>query len=91
MSVDSRHVRRESTTRVKYGLQYRDLEAIRRNDPPPEMGMHAVAWCGVDCSGEWFFGDASHVIEALAHETAITPCLACLTALRTILDTEIER
>lgn len=90
MSEDVRHVRRESATRRKYKLQYPDLESIRRNDPPPEMGSHGVAWCGIDCSGEWMFGDLSHVVESLDNGTCITPCQACLRVARDILNAELS-
>lgn len=85
----ARHIRRESATRVKYKLQYPDLESIRRGDPPPEMGVFGVSWCDVDCSGEWMFQDIDHAVEALAHGTSVNVCRACLQATQAIINTEL--
>lgn len=48
------------------------------------------AWCGApDGIMEWRFVDATHALLALRNGTAITPCPACLRAIRLVIDAEL--
>ncbi len=75
-----RHVRHERKTREHFGL------VGNGEDMHPAA---CIAWCDVNATNEWFFGDAAHVLAELAYGGGIEPCHACLRAMRAVIDAEL--
>ena len=74
-----RHIRDERATREVLGLIGDDRQLST------DCG---VAWCSERFHNEWCFLDASHALLSLRYQGDIAPCLACLRALRLVIDRE---
>lgn len=63
---------------------------IRRTDKPIDQSYYP-SWCGRRLAMNiWVFQDAEHALLHLAQGADITPCRACLLALKKLIEKELQ-
>ena len=73
------HTRDERATREKFDLVGKEIP----------QGHAFVAWCGKEVYSRWMYLDAGHALTDLRYSGSITPCRACLKAMRKVIDEEL--